>query len=376
MFKLLRIENFKCFSGKTSIPLSKLTVCTGMNSVGKSTLIQALLLLKQSHESLGKFKDSNVLLNTDALKLGSTNQIMLTDKMFLSLDEDWIEYTAGDDKLSLIINKISSLGTLIDMSDDVLNMDDVGLDPIDKNEFYYLNAERLGPRNYQKMKSHDILHCGYHGEYTFDVIEKNPFFVVSENRKYNGDSEKKISDLNKQIDYWMSYIVNGVEVNFSSDISTQLSQMKVRQAALDTPFNSPYNFGFGISYVLPIIVTGLIAKTNSIIIVENPEAHLHPAGQSRIGEFLAQMAANNLQIVIETHSEHVINGIRKFALKNKMSAEDICINYFNIELGKHTVSRLPLNERMDILKWPEGFFDQESIDLRELRELRSVKNDL
>ncbi len=326
-----------------------------MNSVGKSTLIQALLLLKQSYESLGKFKDSNVLLNTDALKLGSTNQIMLTDKMVLSLDADWIEYSAGDDKLSLVIEKISSSGDLIDMFDDELNNDDVWLDRIDQNEFYYLNAERLGPRNYQEMKSHDVLHCGYHGEYAFDVIEKNPLFIVSENRKFKGDSEKKISDINKQIDYWMSYIVNGVEVNFSSDITTQLSQMKVRQAALDTPFNSPYNFGFGISYVLPIIVTGLIANTNSIIVVENPEAHLHPAGQSRIGEYLAQMATDDLQIVIETHSEHVINGIRKYALKNQMSAEDICINYFNIELGKHTVSRLPLNERMDILKWPDGF---------------------
>lgn len=372
MLKLLKIENFKCFSGKTSIPLSKVTVCTGMNSVGKSTLIQALLLFKQSCENLGKFKDLNVLLNTDALKLGSTNQIMLTDKMVLALDEDWIEYSAGADKLSLVIEKISCSDTLLDMVNNEISVDDISLDFIDQKEFYYLNAERLGPRNYQEMKSHDVLHCGYHGEYTFDVIEKNPLFNVSDNRKFKGDSEKKISDLNKQIDYWMSYIVNGVEVNFSSDITTQLSQMKVRQAALDTPFNSPYNFGFGISYVLPIIVTGLIATPNSIVVVENPEAHLHPAGQSRIGEFLAQMATDDLQIVIETHSEHVINGIRKFSLKNKMSAEDICINYFNIESGNHAVSRLPLNERMDILKWPEGFFDQESKDLRELRELRSM----
>ena len=115
MLKLLKIENFKCFSGKTSIPLSKVTVCTGMNSVGKSTLIQALLLFKQSCENLGKFKDLNVLLNTDALKLGSTNQIMLTDKMVLALDEDWIEYSAGADKLSLVIEKISCSDTLLDM---------------------------------------------------------------------------------------------------------------------------------------------------------------------------------------------------------------------------------------------------------------------
>lgn len=374
MFKLLEIENFKCFSSKTCIPLSALTVCTGMNSVGKSTLIQALLLIKQSHESLAEFKDRNVLLNTEALKLGSTNQIMLTDRMILSLDGDFIEYLAGEDKLSLIIDKISSSGDVIDILTGDID-DDIELDPMQEFTLYYLNAERLGPRNYQEMKSHDFLHCGYHGEYTFDVVEKIPDNNVSLKRRYNIELNQKVPHLVKQIEYWMSYIVNGVEVKFSSDVSTQLSQMKVRQAALDTPFNSPYNFGFGISYVLPIIVTGLMANANSMIIVENPEAHLHPAGQSRVGEFLAQVSCDDVQVIVETHSEHVINGIRKYALKNNLLPDDICINYFSInkETHKHEVNKLSLNERMDILKWPEGFFDQEAKDLKELRELRGAK---
>lgn len=359
MFKLLKIENFKCFLGKAEIPLSKITVCTGMNSVGKSTLIQALLLLKQSDDSFLDMKnenlETNVLLNTDALNLGSTNQIMRKDKMLLAIDSFWMEYIARDDKLSLNINRCDG-------------------DSMPK--VYYLNAERLGPRNYQKMKSHELLHCGYHGEYTFDVITKNPLATVSESRCFKSSTGIKINDLDKQIEYWVSYIVNGVEVTFSSDVTTQLSQMKVRQAAFDTEFNSPYNFGFGISYVLPIIVNGLIAEPKSLVIVENPEAHLHPAGQSRIGEFLAQLATTDLQVVIETHSEHVINGIRKYALRNQMSAEDVCINYFEIKDGNHTVKRLALNERMDIMEWPEGFFDQEPKDLKEMRELREIKNDM
>lgn len=357
MFKLLKIENFKCFLDKAEVPLSKITVCTGKNSVGKSTLIQALLLLKQSDDSFLEMKneelETNVLLNTDALNLGSTNQIMRKDKMRLDIDSFWMEYVARDDKLSLNITRGGGASM---------------------PKVYYLNAERLGPRNYQKMKSHEVLHCGYHGEYAFDVITKYSSVTVPENRCFK--DKTKIKDLDKQIEYWISYIVNGVEVNFSADITTQLSQMKVRQAAFDTPFNSPYNFGFGISYVLPIIVNGLIAKPKSLVIVENPEAHLHPAGQSRIGEFLAQLATTNLQVVIETHSEHVINGIRKYALLNEMSGDDICINYFEIKDGKHTVKRLALNERIDIMEWPEGFFDQEGKDLKEMRKFRSIKNDL
>lgn len=89
------------------------------------------VLIKQSHESLGDFRDRNVLLNTEALKLGSTNQIMLTDRMILSLDGDFIEYLAGEDKLSLIIDKISSSGNIIDMLVEDID-DDIELDSMQK----------------------------------------------------------------------------------------------------------------------------------------------------------------------------------------------------------------------------------------------------
>jgi len=143
---------------------------------------------------------------------------------------------------------------------------------------------------------------------------------------------------------------------------------------LDTGFISPYNFGFGISYVLPIIATGLMAPSNTMMIIENPEAHLHPCGQSRIGQFLAKVASDNIQVVIETHSEHVINGIRLACLREKIASENVCINYFSINSDSkppHEVKRISLNERMDIVEWPNGFFDQEGLDLQELRHLRS-----
>lgn len=109
-----------------------------------------------------------------------------------------------------------------------------------------------------------------------------------------------------------------------------------------------------------------------MLIVENPEAHLHPAGQSRIGFFLAMMAKAGVQVVLETHSEHVINGIRIAALKLGMDTQDICINFFSIDYaeGMHKVERIKMNDRMDVLEWPEGFLDQEEQDLRTLRKLR------
>ena len=359
MIKTVEIEGFKCFSSQTTMQMSQLTICAGMNSVGKSTLVQAILLMRQSYDKvMGSRPDEKyrkILLNTASLNLGNTQQIMPTGKMRLSTDDSFFDYVSSNDDLSLNISKAYA--------------DEYSLLA---SRIYYLNAERLGPRNYQTMRSHSALHCGYQGEYTFDVIQRDPFAETPESRCFDSASNKNIRDLIRQIGYWMSFIVNGVDVDFTSDINTQLAHMRVRQPDMDTPLGSPYNFGFGISYVLPIITTGLIAEANSLFIVENPEAHLHPAGQSRIGEFLAQVSCDNVQVMVETHSEHVLNGIRKYALKHRLDPEQICINYFSIDGDpkRHSVNRLPLNKNMDILSWPTGFFDQEMSDMKELRMLR------
>ena len=197
---------------------------------------------------------------------------------------------------------------------------------------------------------------------------------VEDDRCFNLENDKKVNTLNKQVEYWMDYIIPGIEIRTDDVMDLRVSKMSLRQPALDTDFLSPYNFGFGISYVLPVIVTGLIARTGSVFLVENPEAHLHPKGQSHIGYFLAMVACAGVQVIVETHSEHVLNGIRIAALKNGIEPEDISINFFSIKKDgeniRHTVEQIRLNSRMDLESWPEGFLDQEEEDLRTLRELR------
>lgn len=374
MIKNVLIKNFKCFAHETTIELSNLTICAGMNSVGKSSLIQALLLLRKSYEAMEKYKVKKdnmftISLNDDyALHLGSTDEIISsndTNVISLSVDQLEFQYKAMPDRLSLSFNKPIVEKNILDKT------------TLFSSYFYYLNAERLGPRNYQQIESTEYLHCGFHGEHSFDVVNRKQIDSVNKNRRFQNDVNKTVPTLGKQVEYWLNYIVNGVEATFTSDLSTQLAQMKIQQPVFDTGFISPYNFGFGISYLLPIIVTGLIAVPNTIIIVENPEAHLHPAGQSRIGQFLSQVANTGIQMIVETHSEHVINGIRINALKNNIDPEAICINYFSINAQKqsHCVKRIKLSEDMEILEWPEGFFDQEEKDLKELRMIRREKRE-
>ena len=90
----------------------------------------------------------------------------------------------------------------------------------------------------------------------------------------------------------------------------------------------PQNVGFGISYILPVLVTLLTAKSGSIIIIENPEAHLHPRGQAEMGRLIAETVARGVQVFVETHSDHVINGIRVSLKKGVVKPEDVNIAFF------------------------------------------------
>ena len=361
------IKNFKCFREKSDIDFSDITINVGINSVGKSTFIQSLLLIRQGYDELVKYqgtneKDFTLHLNGPYdLQIGTYNQIVSNgnENILLSVDDFSMELCQGKDEFSLLYHYENTVEDLPNCS-------------LFSPDFYYINAERLGPRNYQNIGNYDNQLCGYHGENTFEILETYGTELVTDKRKRVGE-EFTVNILSKQVQYWMDYIIPGVEFNPGRDTDTRTAKLRIRQTTQDTDFNSPYNFGFGISYLLPIIVTGLLAKQDSIIIVENPEAHLHPSGQSKIGYFLAQMAASGVKVIIETHSEHVVNGIRLYALKNNFPSEKICINYFTIgDLSPH-IEKIPLSNKMDIMMWPEGFFDQEEKDLSELRHLRRTK---
>lgn len=360
------LTNLKCFSDQATISLSDITINVGMNSVGKSTFTQAVLLCRQTYDKLRIYsgttkKDFHILLNGPyGLQMGDYDQIIPDGRNSMTLETDGLQFRYqknGEDKFSLALHT--------DVDANTLEREHNLFAP----HFYYLNAERQGPRNFQNIGHGADTLCGYHGEYTFEAIEQYRSALVEEGKRRCGDIFS-VNIFSKQLEYWMDYIVPGVEFRSDEDSDTRTAKLKIRQITLDTEFISPHNFGFGISYILPIIVTGLLAKPGSVMIVENPEAHLHPSGQSRIGRFLAQIAACGVQVIIETHSEHVVNGIRLHALKNQCAPETICINYFSIQGKTPHIERIELNDKMDIMKWPDGFFDQEEKDLQELRHLR------
>lgn len=167
---------------------------------------------------------------------------------------------------------------------------------------------------------------------------------------------------------WLNFVIPQTKLQYSVDIERNITTLKMQNQG---EFHLPVATGFGITYVLPIIVQALAASviTNSILIIENPEAHLHPLSQSRLGKFLALVAANGVQIILETHSEHIVDGCRIQAARETMCS-DAQVLFFEKKENTSMCNRIEIMDNGELEGWPEGFFDQKRQDLRELLEIR------
>ena len=119
--------------------------------------------------------------------------------------------------------------------------------------------------------------------------------------------------------------------------------------------------------VLPIVVAALSAAEDGLLLIENPEVYLHPAGQAHMGEFLADVAAAGVQVILETHSDHVLNGIRRAVKRSALSAADVALHFFRPRSDDDDdatqVHRVMLDHDGNFDDWPDGFFDQFDKDM-------------
>ena len=163
-----------------------------------------------------------------------------------------------------------------------------------------------------------------------------------------------------------------VRLSITTDLAKASTDVRYRNALVDYEV-LPTMTGFGISYIFSVITAALWctveANKDSILIIENPEAHLHPAAQSRVGKFLQLISSVGVQVIIETHSEHVIDGARLQAAYSEMT-EDMQVFFFQVEDKRIAVKEITVNKNGELSEWPKGFFDQKSQDLRDLLFIR------
>lgn len=346
----LQIRGFKCFLN-SEFELNNLTLLTGANASGKSSVIQALLLLNAASESDSTsflidlanqrlafdFGQPDSLVNNEWMENEVT--ITMSDNLvfgFDSADQD------SNRKLKATVNNL------------------LGFKETFESGLIYLCAERQGPRYEYERQSGEEIGCGCHGENTGNVISDNW------NSKIEGTRINKLADMsalfNIALDEWVDYIFPGISVRIQQ-VGSQNYQVIVRDKNHNIMANST-NIGFGISYALPILVEALLAKNGSWLVVENPEAHIHAKAQSNMGYFLGTMASAGLRVIVETHSEHVVNGIRRAAIVGgRLKPEDVNIYFFK---GKCESELLTIDHQGNLSDFPVDFFDQARQDMFEI----------
>ncbi|MDM8524734.1 DUF3696 domain-containing protein [Desulfococcaceae bacterium HSG8] len=367
MISSLRIERFKCFED-VNITFGKITLFAGINGTGKSTVIQALLLLRQAYIT-GALKDNKLPLYGDIVKIGTVK-----DALYYGSDEDSVAFTAnfGENPEALFrwIFEYENLDNYF-MEGTSSNMD-LPSSGIFAPRFFCLTAERLGPRLTYPMTelSKKEMHVGFQGEYTAHCLAKfGDDRIPNSNLALKTDEGVINSTLAHQTQLWMRQVTPYVMFNTESVTQTDWVKLGIKVYGGQTDYMRPTNLGFGISYTLPIIVAALMAEPETMLIIENPEAHLHPAGQSRLAQFLAKIAENGVQVVLETHSDHILNGLRIAVKKEIISnPEDMKMQFFSRgrALGSNIVKKPRIFKDGGIDCWPEGFFDQFEQDLEEL----------
>lgn len=367
MINKLKLHNFKSYKDEL-IEFSMLTVFCGNNSVGKSTAIQALSIPIQS------YFEPTIALNGPLVELGSLKDIH--------------NQNADDASLSIELefnSKTISWGFIdIDTQENISNKHLTALTPIEitaelkylTNNIQYLQAERYGPRVNYEIKKSDSFHkdwLGAKGEFTSEflsqsTISRRLFVGGTDNSKdtqidprLHPDEEQ--TSLNRQIDAWLKEISPGISVT-SQLFEEASTSVNIFEQNGNRNLKSQ-NVGFGVSYALSIVTALLFTRIGGLVIIENPEAHLHPRGQSYLGRLIALTAQAGVQVIIETHSDHLINGMRLMPRLDKVDCEKITIYQVVADSTEKCSKVIPItvSPEGELSQWPTDFFDQQLIDM-------------
>lgn len=365
MLTSIHLKNFKCFADE-KIPLSPLTVLSGVNGMGKSTVFQSLLILRQSIISR-TLENEGALLNGPLVSLGTADDVLYEnaetdDRVEISIHTD----IGPEQSFSFEYEKGNNI---LPNTHDQNQQSDISI--LSGKQFYYLTAERSGPRTSFPFADHELAKynpIGNTGEFCSFLLSRYERNKISVEKL--GHQNETLLELRKQVETWMAELGQRVQIHLNEHPKMDIVGMEFSFIKNGLPSNNyrPTNVGFGLTYSLPIFVICLLAKPDSLILIENPEAHLHPKGQVAIGRFLAQVASAGIQVIIETHSDHILNGIRIAVKRQKIAPDAVALHFFDRDPQKYHSRRISPQIDSDgrLNQWPDGFFDEWEKGLAEL----------
>ena len=319
MITSLTIDGFKSIIFQ-NIPLAGLNILTGLNSCGKSSVIQAIRILGRYD-----YGEKDVFLSghgsLSELKNEASKSIDLNSCIQINGEERIVNFQTEPQYVfpKIIYISASRYGAQVSIP------------------FFYDNHE-LGPLGENVLRCIDF--------YNDENLLQMPSSLA--------DSDDEIKSFRPLVQYWLKAISPNVKFDYQ--------KVKEMDASFST-FNGhrATNVGFGLSYTLPVIVAilmGVIEK-NSIVLLENPEAHVHPKGQTKLAELICRAVNVGAQIVVETHSDHFFDGVRIYAKQHKGFAQNVRPYWFRLDDQNVTqVTSLTLFDDGSLNQWPEDMFDQ------------------
>lgn len=235
--------------------------------------------------------------------------------------------------------------------------------------FFKGNVEYLGPLRdepkpvYPLQGSADPKDIGFKGENTAAVLDIHKNLDIEYIKPENFESQEikttttKATLLEAVLD-WLSYmgIASAVQTADQGKLGHDMKITVEGSSAL----HDLTHVGVGVSQVLPILVLSLLAERDSTLIFEQPELHLNPRVQTRLGDFFASMVFLKKQCIVETHSEYLINRLRYLVAISEGDELSSKINIYFVEKenNKSIYNKVKINQYGTISEWPKGFFDE------------------
>ncbi|MDO7852011.1 DUF3696 domain-containing protein [Hymenobacter convexus] len=435
MLEKLRIQNFKSWQDTGDIAFGSLTGFFGTNSSGKSSILQFLLMLKQTVESSDRSRVLHLGDDKSYVDLGTMYDIMHNhaDPSQLSFSFDWTEPVESfefGDSLSDLLSTYSESSPPYRFSA-VVSTDQ---DKITLQKFAYTHFNSQYNFEITEEDAHWGAHYGFRisnlrssKEKTVEGSFRNPanFFGVPngvylnypliedelqrvEESFYNffeqiyylgplreyprrlyswaGDKPQGVGDrgedivaallasrqqgpsiiisddqpkrnVEEHVAHWLKEL--GLIYSFKvQPIAPNRKEYEVRiQRTAESASVFLTDVGFGVSQILPVLVLLFYVPEGSTVILEQPEIHLHPAVQAGLADvFIDAIKRRKLQIVLESHSEHLLQRLQRRMAEEVITPEAIKLYFTSIQQGRSELTTLDLDEYGNIRNWPEGFF--------------------
>ncbi len=298
------------------------------------------------------------------------------------LEKELFQRVNNDNQREMIIKKITKnlmTTSQMDVIDHSVLEEDIGLPYIREmiGSIRYLGPLREEPQFIMLTSpTSSTGNIGSKGEFTAAVLYNHlgghQLLVPVPNNKNKFSESKKITvervGLIEAIKAWSAYLGLVKDISIE-DLAALGLTIKVMPHGVGSALSLP-SVGVGVSQLLPVLVLCLLSEPGSVILLEQPELHLHPALQQRLADFFIAMSRSGRQLIVETHSEYIISRLRRRIAED---ADDELMKLVKVifaerdrETGETQYRDLDLTPYGDIEEWPKGFFDQAAEDEREI----------